>query len=393
MADTVAQPATILVVDDVPTNRLVLERQLVRLGHRVVLAEDGREAIELLRAQPVDLIMLDIMMPVMNGFEALAVMKADPALRHLPVVVVSALDDIASIARCVTLGAEDFLFKPVERVLLEARVESCLERKRLHDSEQAAYAAAEAANRAKGAFVSMVSHELKNPLTGIAGYTDMLLLETVGPLNELQGECMRAVRNLAGLMKTLLADLTDISQIESGHLHLAPAPTSLGVAVEAACDSVRKLIADKQHRLSVDLPANLPHIVADEVRLVQILTNLLSNAIKYTSAPGTITLSARRADANLIQVAVRDSGIGIPAAEQGRIFEPFFRSSEARIGAEPGTGLGLNITRHLVKLQGGQIWFESASGEGTTFFFTLPAAGAALPPAEPATSLGTTFLW
>jgi signal transduction histidine kinase len=391
MSATSAQPATILVVDDLAANRYVLERHLVRLGHRVMLAEHGHEAITLLQAQAVDLVLLDIMMPVMNGFETLSVIKADPALKHLPVVIVSALDDVASIARCIALGAEDFLFKPVERALLESRVEACLTRKRLHDREQAAHEAAEAANRAKGAFVSMVSHELANPITGIAGYADMLLLETVGPLNALQEECLRSIRGLAGLMTTLLTDLTDLSKIESHHLRLERVPTALDEAVAVASDTVQGLLKAKQHRLDLDLPANLPLVLADHVRLIQILTNLLSNAIKYTPPLGAITLSARQTEAKQIEVAICDNGIGIAAGEQGRIFEPFFRSSEARTSAEPGTGLGLNITRHLVQLQGGEIGFTSMPGQGTTFFFTLPAVAASLPLADPYTSLNTSY--
>jgi signal transduction histidine kinase len=369
-----AQPAMVLVVDDVAANRMMLERHLIRLGHRVLFAEHGREAMDLLQAQQVDLILLDIMMPVMNGFETLAALKADPAVQHLPVVIVSALDDNASIARCVSLGADDFLFKPVERVLLEARVAASLARKRLYDREQAAYAAAEAANRAKGAFVSMVSHELKNPVAGLTGYADILLLETAGPLNSMQSECVRAIRNLSSLMTNLIADLTDLSKIESGHLHLTLAPISLSATMEAAIIGVQKQIDDRQHQLVFNLPDNLPLVMADHMRLVQILSNLLSNAVKYTPPQGVITLSALSSDGGMVEVAVRDNGKGISAHDQELIFSPFFRTSEAYAGDQPGTGLGLSITRHLVELQGGRIWFTSVPAAGTTFFFTLPVA-------------------
>lgn len=389
MDEKLALAATILVVDDLQANRMVLERQLERLGHRVVLAEHGLEAIELLHKQQFDLIMLDIMMPVMNGFETLTVLKSDQTLRHIPVVVVSALNDLESIARCITLGAEDFLFKPVERVLLEARVEACLVRKQLHDREVAALAAAEAANKAKGAFVSMVSHELKNPITGIAGYSDMLLNESIGPLNDLQSESVRAIRNLTRLMVSLLGDLSDLTALESGHLRLKLEPWQLHPAVASAVEAVQKLMADKQHSLSVSIPPDLPMVKADGMRLVQILTNLLSNAGKYTQAGGEIRLGARYLDAGLIEVAVSDSGIGIPAGVQARIFEPFFRTVDARTGGEPGTGLGLSITRQLVELQGGQIWFTSAPGEGTTFSFTLPTVSAGAQSVGLDTSVGT----
>lgn len=393
LASSSAQPAMVLVVDDVAANRMMLERHLIRLGHRVLFAEHGREAVDLLQTQQVDLILLDIMMPVMDGFETLAALKADPAMQHLPVVMVSALDDNASIARCVSLGAEDFLFKPVERVLLEARVAASLARKRLYDREQAAYAAAEAANRAKDAFVSMVSHELKNPVAGLTGYADILLLETVGPLNSMQGECVRAIRNLSSLMTNLIADLTDLSRIESGHLSLAPAPIALSTTVETAIAGVRKLIDDRQHQLVLDLPDDLPLVLADHMRLVQILSNLLTNAIKYTPPQGVITLSALSSDGGMVEVAVRDNGKGISAHYQERIFDPFFRTPEAFAGDQPGTGLGLSITSHLVELQGGRIWFTSAPTVGTTFFFTLPVAESSKALAAPLTSARASFRW
>lgn len=377
-----SQPAHILVVDDLPSNQLILERQLRRLGHQVRLAANGREAIEQLRAAPADLIMLDIMMPVMDGFETLRILKGDPALRHLPVVVVSALSDVENVARCIKLGAEDFLFKPADRVLLEARVEACLERKRLHDREQAAMAAAEAASRAKDVFVSMVSHELRNPLSGIAGYTDMLLLDTLGPLNQAQREGLGAVQNLAGLMTTLLADLTDLSQIETGNLHLQPAAVSLNTAVRAAEEAVRRQMIAKQHQLSIGLPTDLPDVLADQMRLIQILTNLLSNASKYTPPRGRVCLSAAPIAEAAVEVTVSDSGIGIPAAIHDQIFTPFFRTIDARNSGEPGTGLGLSITRRLVELQGGQINFTSHPGAGSSFTFTIPIAPSATPSSE-----------
>ncbi|MBX0330575.1 hybrid sensor histidine kinase/response regulator [Oscillochloris sp. ZM17-4] len=371
------QPATILVVDDLPQNRQLIELYLVRLGHRVMQAANGREAIDLLRTQRADLIMLDIMMPVMDGFETLTILKADPALRHTPVVVVSALNSTEDVARCISLGADDFLFKPVDRVLLDARVEACLVRKRLHDREQAALAAAESANRAKSDFVAILSHELKNPITGIAGYADLLLLQVFGPITAQQEEGVRVIRSLANLTKTLLADLTDLSEIDSGHLRLDPSPSRLAVAAAAASNTMRTLLADRHHRLRIDIPPDLPLVMADEVRLIQILTNLLSNAGKYTPPYGSIVLSAAQLDAAMIEVSVRDSGIGIPANEQDRIFSPFFRTMSARDGGEPGSGLGLNITRRLVELQGGRIWFSSAPNAGSTFSFTLPVAHSA----------------
>lgn len=363
-------PATILIVDDLPANRLVLERQIERLGHRGLSVENGQRALEALRVERIDMVLLDIMMPVMNGFETLEVMKGDPSLAHIPVVVVSALNDVENVARCISLGAEDFLFKPVDRVLLEARIESCLSRKRLHDREQAAHAAAEAANAAKGRFVSLVAHELKSPITALIGYTDLLTHSGEQPPTPFQQEHLLRMRKLGTLLATLIDDLSDLSRIESGHLQLSPRPLALAAAARAAVAALEGELKARRQRLRVEIPADLPLVWGDDIRLNQILLNLLGNASKYTPDEGEITVVAVRRDA-AVEVTVRDTGVGISPADAPHIFEPFYRARSAAVTRQPGSGLGLSITRHLVELQGGRIWFTSEPGVGSAFTFSI----------------------
>jgi signal transduction histidine kinase len=366
------EAATILIVDDLPANRLVLERHVERLGHHAISAENGLIALELLRSRPVDLVLLDVMMPVLNGFETLEAMKADAALATIPVVVISALNDVSSIAQCISLGAEDFLFKPVERVLLEARIESSLARKRMYDRAQAAHATAEAANQAKGRFVSLVAHELKSPLTAMIGYAELLLVsddQTSGS----QRESAAAIRSLGGQLARLIDDLSDLSRMESGHLQLSPRPFPLEVAIDTALMAVDAELRSRRLELRLALGPELPPVWADEVRLVQILTNLLSNACKYAPEGHEVTLLASRRD-TAVEVTVHNSGGGIDPSDQPHIFEPFFRSSAASVLQQRGTGLGLSITKQLVELHGGRIWFTSDPGNGTAFTFTLLAA-------------------
>lgn len=368
------EPTTILIVDDNLVNRQVLEHLLARGDYMIHTAADGQEALTLMRAWPVDLVLLDIMMPVMNGYEVLEQVRNDPQLTHIPIVVISAVGDIESVARCIELGAEDYLFKPFNPILLNARIRASLAKKRLYDRERAATSALEAANRLKSEFVSLVSHELKNPLTGIRGYVDMLLLSMFGQLQPAQIESLSHVRSLTDVMITLLGDLADISRIEAGHLTLERASVKLPEALDAALQALRGRIEAKDQQLIIDLPIDLPAVAADQTRLVQILSNLISNASKYTLAGGTITISARLREPALIEVHVDDTGIGLSPEEQHRVFERFFRSSNERARKEPGTGLGLNITRHLIELHAGKIWFESEIGSGTRFFFTIPTA-------------------
>ncbi len=362
----------ILVVDDAAANQLLLKRMLELQGHRVSIAADGAAALQMLEAQSFDLILLDVMMPVMDGYEVLAVLRERPDWHLLPVVVISALNDVESVVRCISLGATDYLFKPINQTLLKARVGASLARKRAQDAERSTMLALEAAQRAKSEYVSLISHELNNPITAIRGYADLLLKHLGTKLDESQTESLTAISALSKLMGELLHDLSDLSRIEAGHLKLEPAVVSLNTVVETSILAVQSHILTKGQRLTITLAPGLPPLWADGVRMVQLLTNLLSNANKYTPPGGTITIRAHQIDAATIEVQVCDTGIGIHAEDQQRIFERFFRASDPAARSERGTGLGLHITQLLVEAHGGKIWFESQPGVGTTFHVTLP---------------------
>jgi signal transduction histidine kinase len=365
----------VLIVDDLAENRDLLTRWLHLHGYRSQAVDNGAAGLALLRDRAFDLVLLDIMMPWMTGYEVLEAIKSDPTIRHVPVIVISALDDLDSVVRCIELGAEDYLFRPFNSVLLSARIKVSLEKKRLRDLEQSAREAVEAANQAKTEFVSLVAHELKTPLTAIRGYTDLLLKGMVGALTSSQVECLTAIQGNAEVMTALVADLADISRIEAGQIQLALQPVHLAGVVSAVIQGFRHDMNARNQTLDIALPQDLPAVYADITRLTQILNNLIGNAVKYTPDCGTISISAGSDPATAaVVVTVRDTGIGISRNDQKRIFDRFFRSSDRRARAMPGTGLGLNITRLFVELHGGRIWFESELNSGTTFFFTLPFA-------------------
>ena len=248
------------------------------------------------------------------------------------------------------------------------------------------YADLQAANIAKSDFISLVSHELKTPMTSIKGYTDLLAQGSVGPVNPAQADFLNIIRSNTNRMATLVSDLTDISRIEAGRLRLEFSAVPLGQVIEDVYRSVKAQIDHKQMHLDIDLPGDLPFLWGDFHRLSQIVSNLLSNAIKYTPEGGRIAISARPAAieaegagrSKVIRIDIRDTGIGIPAGDQDKVFQKFFRSDAPEVSSTPGTGLGLNITRHLVNMQGGQIWFESQPGQGTQFSFTIPIASGIL---------------
>ncbi|TLN14700.1 GAF domain-containing protein, partial [bacterium] len=244
------------------------------------------------------------------------------------------------------------------------------------------YAAVQAANLAKSEFVSFVAHELKNPMTSIKGYTELLAVGAVGPINEAQTNFLSTIRSNIDRMNTLISDLNDVSKIEVGRMRLDFKAIRLADVVDEINRSTRKQIEEKSQNLNIDLPQDLPLLWADRVRLTQVLVNLVSNANKYTDKSGDIVLSAERTAnqwdpqgaAEVVHIWVKDNGIGISDEDQKKIFQKFFRSEDPKTREAPGTGLGLNITRSLVEMQGGKIWFDSEYRVGTTFHITVPVA-------------------
>ncbi len=244
------------------------------------------------------------------------------------------------------------------------------------------YSEVQRANLAKSDFVSLVAHELKNPMTSIKGYSELLAGGAVGAINEMQANFLNTIRSNTERMSTLVSDLNDNSKIEAGRLRLDFRAVEVNDLVDEVVRSSKRQIEDKKQTIQAELPPQLPKVWGDRTRLGQVLTNLVSNANKYTPESGVLVLgaesSANRWDpegaAQVVHIWVKDNGIGISPEDQTKIFQKFFRSEDQKAREAPGTGLGLNITRSLVEMQGGRIWFESAFRQGTTFHFTVPVA-------------------
>jgi signal transduction histidine kinase len=233
------------------------------------------------------------------------------------------------------------------------------------------YQAVRQANLAKSQFITVVSHELKTPMTSIRGYADLVRQGAVGPVTPQQTEFLDIVLDNVDRMASLVSDLTDISRIETGRLKINPARLDLAAYAGEAITGLRPQLDARRLQLVSDIPAGLPPIVTDPSRLLQILTNLLSNAVKYTPEGGRIRVLARQ-HGDAIRVSVEDTGIGMTADEQAKLFTQFFRSENPAVREQPGWGLGLSVTRSLIELLGGKLGVQSEPGIGSTFTFTLP---------------------
>jgi signal transduction histidine kinase len=236
------------------------------------------------------------------------------------------------------------------------------------------------ANQTKSEFISFVAHELKTPMTSIRGYTDLVAQGAVGPVSQQQANFLATIRLNVDRMSALVSDLNDVSRIESGRLKLEFAAVFFQPALDEVLEALRAQIEGKQQKLTLEIPADLPPVWVDRGRLIQILTNLVSNAYKYTPTGGSVRIAAERlpnrwdpvGPPEVVHFLIQDSGLGISLQEQKSIFQKFFRSEDGTVRDIPGTGLGLHITRNLVEMHGGRIWFESELHKGSTFHFTVP---------------------
>jgi PAS domain S-box-containing protein len=225
-------------------------------------------------------------------------------------------------------------------------------------------------DRMKNEFVSIVSHELRTPMTSIKGYVDMLAMGAAGAVTEKQRNYLGIIKTSADRLSEMVDELLDLSRIEAGKAQMNYQAVSLSRVLHEVVAMLQKNFDDRGIQLHLDIPDDLPDVLADPGRLNQVVTNLLSNALKYTFE-GRVDVKARVAD-NQVQMDVSDTGIGMSKEDQAKLFTRFFRAATARTREISGSGLGLSITRSLLEMQGGHIWVESAVGQGSTFSFTIP---------------------
>ncbi len=353
--------ARILVVDDNADMRAYLQRVLGAV-HDVEAVADGASALRAARAHEFDLVLTDVMMPGLDGFQLLHALRSDPRTQRIPTVMVSARAGEEARAEGMEAGADDYLVKPFSARELLARVSSQIALGR-------ARRALLEANRTKDEFLAMLGHELRNPLAPIATALQLLKLRGDERTAREQTIIERQVRH----MTRLLDDLLDVSRITRGMVELERVQVNLSDVVARALETVGPLIESRRHQLDISVPRKGMWIDGDEARLTQVLTNLLTNAAKYSAPEGRISLTARRLGDDIV-ITVSDTGVGIEPELLDAIFEPFKQGARGIDRSEGGLGLGLAIVRTLVELHGGSVIATSAGrGRGSEFTVRLPA--------------------
>ena len=363
----------ILAVDDKPDN-LDLLCQILEEDHEVVTAGSGEACMALATEHKPHLILLDVMMPGMNGFEVLAQLKENPETRPIYVVFLTArYRDTDRIIRGLDMGAFDYITKPVEDELLLAKVR-CVERFiQMERALEEAKVAAERANASKGIFLATMSHEIRTPLSCVLG-----LLQQYDPAGLSAGdrEKLDLIRQSSQSLHLLLNDVLDFATIESGKMTFVANDFNLREVVNRVVKPMRFLAVNRGLDLTVQVDAAVPKCArGDELRVRQVLNNLLSNAVKFTRQ-GQVTLRVQKlptTGSGTLNLAftVEDTGVGIPEGNHADLFDAFTQVDNSLSRVHDGTGLGLAICKRVVELMGGSIVLESQPGKGSVFRATI----------------------
>jgi len=382
----------VLLVDDDPRLPELLSDLLQESNIVLRSAANADQATRMLAESHVDLVLLDLGLPGVDGFEILRRLKAAPETQSLPVIVLTAWNGTDDKLKGFELGATDYLTKPFEVAELRARVCAALRTKRLQDELTNANQeltksrqVAEAAARAKANFLADMSHEIRTPMNGVIAMAG-LLMET--PLTSEQRGYVETIYSGGESLLTIINDILDLSKIEAGKFELESRPFDPRHCTEEALDLLAAKAAEKKLELAYQVDDGIPvHVLGDITRLRQVLVNLLSNAIKFTEKGEVVTqirvLSAPEAGSTngqwQLHFSVRDTGIGISPDRLTKLFKPFVQADVSTARVFGGTGLGLTICKRLVELMGGKLWAESVPGKGSTFNFSLPLTAVAQP--------------
>lgn len=363
----------VLVVDDMPRNIQVVGNLLREAGYQVAAATSGATALRAMQARPADLVVLDVMMPEMDGYEVCRRLRNDPATSEVPVLFLTAAADTDMLVKGFAEGAVDYVTKPFKSAELLARVRNHLDLKHSRELLKQNAERLQQLDDEKNEFLGILAHDLKNPLSGIVGFADLLLEEPSMPVAE-RSEHISMIRTSADRMMMMVRNLLDANAIERGQLMMEIAVFDLVEVVRYVIESFRARASAKNQSLHIEHPDGPIYAQMDRNLGIQVLDNLLSNAIKYSPPGKNIWLRVRR-EPGFSHFEVQDEGPGLSESDQRKLFTNFARLAPVVTApGEDSTGLGLAIVKRVIQAMRGRIGAISELGKGSIFWVKFPAA-------------------
>lgn len=372
-----ANHGLILAVDDTPHNLELLHDLLENRGYSVIVSDDPRQGLDMIRTEHPDLVLLDIMMPHIDGFEFCRQMKADPDTAHIPVIFISALHDTKNVVRGFDVGGADYITKPFQQKEVLARVNNQItlvrQRQEIAEKHRQSVTYFETLNTMKEQFIRSATHDLKNPLHIISGYAALLEDMTGAEFEATGDQLVEGIMIGTRRMQALIEEMLDLAQMETGSTAVSLDRARAGDLMRHAFREYYAMAEQQQIAIRVEVEEPDAYVYVDINKIARAIENLVTNAIKYTPAGGAVWLRTER-NGERMALSIADSGIGIPETDLDSLFDPFFRVNNSDHRQREGTGLGLSIVKSIVEQHGGTIEVESTVGAGSVFRVWLPIA-------------------
>lgn len=363
-----SKKAKILIVDDEDQNLRLLEAVLLPEGYDVIMARDGGAALKAVKDSLPDVVLLDVMMPGMDGFEVCRRQKQEN--EYLPIIMVTSLDKRDSRLKGIESGADDFISKPIDSTELKLKIRNFLKMKNLYDMLETSYRSLKELEAIKDNLSFLIVHDLRTPLTGIKGYLGFIAQAKT--MDEQYRSDVAKANQSVELMIEMISNLLDITKMESNELKISPETCGLETIVAGAVGTVESLLRHKSIRFLDEIKDKDVQVSVQKDLIERAIQNILSNAIRFTPENGEINIECSPDEPGFTVVSISDSGRGIPEKYREKIFEKFGTVEMKKSGVRRSTGLGLTFCKYAVELHGGRIWVEDRDGGGSSFRFTLP---------------------